>query len=579
MVYSLLSSAVMMESFREKLFLTTKQGTRQFLRGWSRNYPQILSTSGHLHIQQSLSFSSTTNKTITSSPSNIININNKIAIAMSGGVDSSVVASLLSQQYPPNQLLGIHMSNWEYHDDDNDDNLTTTKKSKCWEEDWKDAQAVARHLHLDLKHVSFQKDYWNYVFEPYCNQVSNNKNKSNNATTTPNPDVACNRWIKFGVLKDYLYNRYGIQRLATGHYARLWDRSTITTPDLFDQSMPSCLETVAWSASLEEYLMQPSVRQLPVLLAAKDGSKDQSYFLCNVPAAAFANVMFPLGDYYKNRLESPPQQDVYHHLSTHDMVTVRELARHAKLPNASKKDSMGICFVGKRNHGAFLNKYISPTFSSGMLLQCINIEDGSIVATVDTQQNPSLLYATIGQGAKLSGATQKWFVMDKKYTNDHKVPLSLILCPGTNHPSLYSDTLFLDSTEFHWIMGGIPPPMPFQAKCRIRHMQPLVDCEIDVFGSSRKEGHPNTTNRNRRRYIVHLATPLRGIARGQICALYAGGGLICLGGGPIDQRGPSYWELQRDLPPRFHPAGHNDMSTSSNPTEIESDPTENQMNT
>jgi tRNA-specific 2-thiouridylase len=156
-------------------------------------------------------------------------------------------------------------------------------------------------------------------------------------------------------------------------------------------------------------------------------------------------VIFPLGDYYKKRLDSQPRQDdrhphYLHPLSNHDMVTVRELAQYANLPNASKKDSKGICFVGKRNHGAFLNKYIAPTTAcSRMLLQCINIDDGSMVATVDAHQHPSLLYATIGQGAKLSGATQKWFVVDKmskKDDNNYNVSLTLMLFSGTHHPSL-----------------------------------------------------------------------------------------------------------------------------------------------
>jgi tRNA-5-taurinomethyluridine 2-sulfurtransferase len=563
MVSSLVASAVVRKPFLKKFLPTTQQSINTFPR---RNCPQFDSISLYPICQQPHYFINSTTTNIVRSFSNVIN-NNKIAIAMSGGVDSSVVSYLLSQQYPVDQLLGIHMSNWEYRDDDIDGDDLLTNNTKCWEQDWKDAQAVARHLQLDVKHVSFQKEYWNYVFDPYCNQVSNKSN--NSATTTPNPDVACNRWIKFGVLKDYLYDRYGIQRLATGHYARLWDRTTNATL----QSMPSCLQTANWTASLEDYLMQPSIRQLPILLAAQDRTKDQSYFLCNVPASAFANVLFPLGDFYKNELASIPQQDESHHLQNHDpfnhdIFTVRELAQHANLPNASKKDSMGICFIGKRKHGAFLNKYIAPTTAaSGMSLQCINIENGSIVATVDANQHPSLLFATIGQGAKLSGATQKWFVVEKMATNDNNghLPLSLLLCPGTHHPALYSDTLFLDATQFHWIMGGIPPPLPFRGKCRIWHLQPLVDCEIDEDDVCPSKMADQTTSNYRRRYIVRFAAPLRGIARGQICALYAAEGLICLGGGPIDSRGPSYWEMQKDLPPRMHPAEQNDLSISTIP--------------
>ncbi|KAG7366553.1 tRNA-specific 2-thiouridylase mnmA [Nitzschia inconspicua] len=460
---------------------------------------------------------------------------------MSGGVDSSVVAYLLSQKFNPskNILMGIHMTNWDYHDEATAA-VETTKNdnpSKCWEQDWKDAQAVAKHLQIPLHHVSFQKEYWNDVFEPYCNQVAHN--------VTPNPDVDCNRWIKFGVLKDYLSKRYGIDRLATGHYARLWDRS-------IGQDMPHCLQECDMNDPiLEEYLMQSSVQHLPILLAAKDRSKDQSYFLSNVPTTAFSNVLFPLGDYYKKRMND--DRATSSSSSTADERTVRELAQQAQLPNATKRDSMGICFVGKRKHGVFLNQYIAPSQNNhNAKLRCINIEDGSVVATVDS--NPSLLYATIGQGAKIPGASHKWFVVEKVVISNDKHP-TLLLCSGTHHPALYSETLFICRDKLHWMMGGVPPPLPFRAKCRIRHLQPLVDCVIDLYHDQK--------DKNKDYYVVRLESPLRGIAEGQVCAIYAGGSdgdLICLGGGPINHRGPSYWDLQKELPPLLHPAGQNDLS-------------------
>jgi tRNA U34 2-thiouridine synthase MnmA/TrmU len=103
------------------------------------------------------------------------------------------------------------------------------------------------------------------------------------------------------------------------------------------------------------------------------------------------------------------------------------------------------------------------------------------------------------------------------------------------------------------MMNGVAPPLSFQAKCCIRHLQPLVSCEINVNA----EGQ----------YIVQLKTPLHGIAPGQVRAVYASGkdsDLICLGGGPIDQRGPTYWDLHLELPSILHPVGHNDLSAMSN---------------
>ena len=94
----------------------------------------------------------------------------KIAVAMSGGVDSSVVAYLLRQEYPETELLGVHMSNWDYHTEDrtSSSGQNSTLPSKCWEQDWKDAKAVAQHVGLPIVHTSFEDDYWNSVFEPLC---------------------------------------------------------------------------------------------------------------------------------------------------------------------------------------------------------------------------------------------------------------------------------------------------------------------------------------------------------------------------------------------------------------------------
>jgi tRNA-specific 2-thiouridylase len=467
---------------------------------------------------------------------------------MSGGVDSSVVAYLLSQQFASQKLVGIHMSNWDFQEEGD-------YSSNCWEQDWKDVQQVAQHLQIhQLHHVSFQKEYWNDVFAPYCHQVSQ--------SITPNPDVDCNRYIKFGILKQYLQDRYQIHTLATGHYARLWDRSQPNHGDT--AAMPLYLEKALEEESdnaLVEYLMEPSTRHVPILLAARDSSKDQSYFLSGVPAQNFANVLFPLGDYYKSQTKVTNDMEIVNdHDKPSTQMTVRELAQQAMLPNASKRDSMGICFVGKRKHGEFLNEYIAPASTTSnakrgaqlsLSWECVNIEDQSVIAKVDPLKHSSLMYATAGQGAKLSGASQKWFVVEKQINDKNQTP-RLLLCPGTHHPALYSNTLYIKEDKFHWMMNGVAPPLPFQAKCRIRHLQPLVSCEINVNA----EGQ----------YIVQLKTPLHGIAPGQVRAVYASGkdsDLICLGGGPIDQRGPTYWDLQIELPSILHPAGHNDLSAMS----------------
>lgn len=462
---------------------------------------------------------------------------------MSGGVDSAVVAHLLSQRYPLEHLVGIHMSNWDFHDEHGGKNSSTTMTG-CWEQDWKDARSVADHLNIPIRHVSFQAEYWNDVFAPYCQQVEQ--------SITPNPDVDCNRHIKFGVLKKYLWDRFAIQRLATGHYARLWDRQQTATTTTATSKMPDFLEEALEETELivVDYLLGKNnggeLSPAPILMAAQDRTKDQSYFLSGVPALAFSDVLFPLGDFYKS---TPSVVDQNNNHS--DILSVRAMALDAQLPNATKRDSMGICFVGKRKHGEFINDYIAPSSSSlsssseGSELQCINVEDQSVVATFDPASNPALAYATVGQGAKISGLSQRWFVVERQQGN------ILVVCPGTHHPALYASCLFLQAQDMNWLCGGgRPPPFPFRAKCRIRHLQPLVDCEI-------RQG------RNLGEIAVHLDVPLRGIAPGQVCTFYAAGkdgDLVCLGGGSIHGRGKTYWERQQDLPPIVHPAGQNDLS-------------------
>lgn len=517
----------------------------------------------------------------------------KIAIAMSGGVDSSVVAYLLSKSNPIHELIGIHMSNWDFADEN--PAVTTTMKSNksnsvCWEQDWKDASAVATQLKIPIHHVSFQGEYWNEVFQPYCQKLSQ--------SITPNPDVDCNKYVKFGALKDYLKKRFSGDEvyLATGHYARIWDRSrnsydfsstNIGCSQAPLKDMPEYLQQALEeeeSTILADYILHRSVANAPLLLSARDRTKDQSYFLSGVSAAAFSGVLFPLGDYYKTKHKRGTldiSEDDNSDESADCEVTVRQIAQHARLPNCTKKDSMGICFIGKRKHANFIDEYVdnplgdrdgrcSPS-STYSLVQCINVEDNQIVSTFDPIDNPSLLYATIGQGAKISGAGQKWFVVDKqlqppkhdktRFQRRWKSPCILI-CPGTHHPSLYADRFYIKSKNFNWIAGGEanrPLPLPFRARCRIRHLQPLVDCEIVLIDKNDSSD-----------FEVKLSVPLRGISPGQVFVVYAGGkggDLVCLGGGPIDQTGQSYWELERDLPNKLHPSGHNDSSVTRRNTE------------
>jgi tRNA-uridine 2-sulfurtransferase len=207
----------------------------------------------------------------------------RIVVGMSGGVDSAVAALLLRRA--GFDVHGLYMSNWE----ENDDYCTGAQ-------DFQDARASAVELGIPLHRVSFANDYRARVFDYFLREYRSGR--------TPNPDVLCNREIKFGICLDYAA-RLGARRFATGHYARL------------------------------EHLNGG-----PVLRKARDPEKDQSYFLHAVDRAHFANVLFPLGEFTK--------------------AEVRALAREAGLPVYDKPDSTGICFIGERPFREFLSRYI-PT--------------------------------------------------------------------------------------------------------------------------------------------------------------------------------------------------------------------------
>jgi tRNA-specific 2-thiouridylase len=205
----------------------------------------------------------------------------RVVVGMSGGVDSAVAALRLREA--GHDVHGLFMSNW----DDEDSYCTNAQ-------DYQDARATARELGIVLHRVSFEPEYRQQVFARFLEEYRRGR--------TPNPDVLCNREIKFGVCQDYA-RRLGAAWFATGHYARLAVGSTG-----------------------------------PELLRGLDAGKDQSYFLCGVERTQFSQVMFPLGDLTKEQ--------------------VRARARSAGLPVFDKPDSTGICFIGERPFREFLAHYL-----------------------------------------------------------------------------------------------------------------------------------------------------------------------------------------------------------------------------
>ncbi|MGY2461520.1 tRNA 2-thiouridine(34) synthase MnmA [Vreelandella sulfidaeris] len=209
--------------------------------------------------------------------------NGKVIVGMSGGVDSSVSALLLMQQ--GYEVEGLFMKNW---DEDDGTEYCTAK------EDLADAEAVCAKLGIKLHTANFAAEYWDNVFEHFLAEYK--------AGRTPNPDILCNREIKFKVFLEYA-EMLGADKIATGHYVR-----------------------------------QGMREGSPRLLKGLDGNKDQSYFLHAVPEAAIARTLFPVGE-----LEKP---------------AVRALAEQYELITAKKKDSTGICFIGERRFRDFLQQYL-----------------------------------------------------------------------------------------------------------------------------------------------------------------------------------------------------------------------------
>lgn len=207
----------------------------------------------------------------------------RVMVGLSGGVDSAVAALLL--QRAGYRVDAVFMKNWE--EDDRGDHCSAA-------DDYRAAQAVCRRLAIPLRAVNFATEYWDRVFDRFLAE--------HRAGRTPNPDILCNKEIKFRAFLDYALAQ-GADQIATGHYARL-----------------------------------ASVDGRPRLLRARDSQKDQSYFLCALAADQLQHALFPIGELTK------PE--------------VRRLAHAAGLANHDRPDSTGICFIGERNHAHFLARYL-----------------------------------------------------------------------------------------------------------------------------------------------------------------------------------------------------------------------------
>lgn len=311
----------------------------------------------------------------------------KIAIGMSGGVDSSVSAWILKQQ--GYDVIGIFMKNWH---DYKDQVYCTIKK------DWMDVVSVGDAIGIDVEMVDFSNDYNEKVFKYFLNEY--------NLGNTPNPDIICNSEIKF---RKFLYYALslGFNKIATGHYAQI----------IKDNN---------------KY----------ILLKGNDITKDQSYFLYRLNQYQLKKTIFPIGGLKKS--------------------DVRKLAIKIGLPNAKKKDSTGICFIGKRPFRDFLRKYISINFGP------IKTLDEKIIG-----QHIGLPFYTIGQrrGIGLSiGNKKPLFVVKKNVISN-----TLYVAQGNNHPNLFSKVLYAYNAS--WISGK-SPNQEYLYSAKTRYYQINDMCKI-----------------------------------------------------------------------------------------------------
>jgi len=362
---------------------------------------------------------------------------------MSGGVDSSVAALLLRQQ--GHEVVGAYMKNWI-----NEDKVI----GHCpWMQDIEDARRVAEQIGIEFRVVNLMRDYRervvNYLLDGYARGL------------TPNPDIMCNREIKFGVFRDWAKTN-GFSAVATGHYAQRIERTAVPVSSALESS---------------NGFTHPQFE----LHEGFDQNKDQSYFLALLSQEQLADARFPIG-----------------HLSKPEL---RRIAREAGLVTADKKDSQGICFIGEVKMQDFLRVYVPD--SPGPILRA---SDGREVG-----QHRGLHFYTLGQRKGIgvpSNTDHAAYVVVGKRSSDRAL---LVAFDHPDAPGLFQREIRVHSIS--WISESISESRSLEG--RVRYRDPRVKLDFTPEGGGTA--------------LVKFAEPQRGLASGQILALYEGQRL--LGGG------------------------------------------------
>mgnify|MGYP001315862606 FL=1 len=349
----------------------------------------------------------------------------KVIVGLSGGVDSSVSALLLKQQ--GYEVIGLFMKNW--HDE------SVTISDECpWLDDSNDAMLIAEKLGIPFQTVDLSKEYHSRIIDYMFNEYENGR--------TPNPDVLCNREIKFDVFLEIALG-LGADYIATGHYCQV---NKINKDD----------------------------KEIYRLIAGADEKKDQSYFLCQLNQKQLSKAIFPIG-----------------HLTKAD---VRNIAKNNDLITAEKKDSQGLCFVGKVKLPDFLKQRLTAKKGKVIKIDSKFIQQKTDLTMFNSKEEElqflsspfsfsssdgqeigehnGAYYYTVGQrkGLNIGGFRDPLFVVQTDVSNN-----IIYVGMGESHPALFKKALFVNSNEIHWIREDlkIDENETMQIEFRIRYRQPL----------------------------------------------------------------------------------------------------------
>ncbi len=359
----------------------------------------------------------------------------RVVVGLSGGVDSSVAAYLLKEQ--GYEVIGLFMKNW--HDD------SVTISNECpWLEDSNDALLVAEKLGIPFQTVDLSEQYKEKIVDYMFKEYENGR--------TPNPDVLCNREIKFDVFMKIAVS-LGADFVATGHYCRKGE-------------------------------IEVDGKPVYQLLSGKDDNKDQSYFLCQLSQQQLSKSLFPIGELTK------PQ--------------VREIAMQLDLVTAEKKDSQGLCFIGKVRLPEFLQQQLQP--KDGLIYEIPadseiynaskptfnSLEEELIFESTSIKYSPQsgkvvgkhqgAHYFTIGQrkGLNVGGTKEALFIMATDVKSN-----AIYTGQGHNHPGLFKKALKVNPSEIHWIREDLKLKNgeSMQVMARIRYRQELQKATLHQFES------------------------------------------------------------------------------------------------